>query len=98
MLIINKNIVHNNKRCNTLSKNFLIFFFARVLHQPITSALPSLLIRFKTVPSPFHRMGEKWELHRVWLGFARESQTHLAVLEAFKKIIHDDQKIYSRKL
>ena len=37
----------------------LLFLFS-------SSSSPSLVLRFKTVPSPFHRMGEKWELHRIW--------------------------------
>ena len=39
------------KWCNTPLKNFLIFFFARVLHQPITSVLPSLFLRYKSAPN-----------------------------------------------
>ena len=30
------------------------------------SALPSLQSRFKTVSTPFLRMGEKWDLHGTW--------------------------------
>ena len=45
-LILKQNVTHYNKRCNTPSKNFLIFFFSRVLHQYIASAMPSLSLRY----------------------------------------------------
>ena len=45
------------------------------------SASPSLLIRFKSVVSPFHSMGAEWELHGSHMGLTTDSlQTHFMVL------------------
>ena len=33
-----------------------------------------LYLRYKTVPNPFLRIGEKWDLHRVSKGTAREEE------------------------
>ncbi len=48
------------------------------------SASPSLLIRFKSVVSPFHSMGAEWELHGSHMGLTTDSlQTHFMVLLIF---------------
>ena len=48
----------------------LLFLFCcsslTLLQVRFTFATPSLQVRSKLDASPFHRMGEKWELHRVW--------------------------------
>ena len=41
-LIINKNIAHNNKGCNTRSKNFLFFSWQEYYTKSITCSLPRL--------------------------------------------------------
>ena len=40
-----------------------------------------LYLRYKTVPNPFLRIGEKWDLHRIYKGFARELQVCIFTLE-----------------
>ena len=73
MLIINKNIAHNIKRCNTPSKNFLFFSFQEYYTRLFClryafclrcrSALPSLQVRCKSVPMNGRKMGLTQEVH-----------------------------------
>ena len=82
MLIINKNIAHNIKRCNTPSKNFLFFFFPRVLHQIVlpslclrsASVVGPLFLRFKSVPSPLLIRSYEWEENGTYIGVTREEE------------------------
>ena len=45
------------------------------------SASSPLYLRYKTVPNPFLGIGDKWDLHRIYKGFARELQVCIFTLE-----------------
>ena len=57
-----------------LSRNCGQSYNTYYINHILTLVIPPLQVRTKLDVSPFLRIGEKWNLHRVWLGFAREEE------------------------
>ena len=78
-LILKKNHTCNLDITNQGYKIYGSFMPSLCLRYPFASS--PLYLRYKTVPNPFLRIGDKWDLHRIYKGFARELQVCIFTLE-----------------
>ena len=60
-----KILIQVEKVFRTLIFHFSLLIF-HLLQVRLSFASPPLQIRTKLDGSPFHRIGEKWDLHRLW--------------------------------